>query len=170
MCPLGVSKIVQAEEEFSDRTWYDRKLVLRQRIKERLEKEFPPDIRRGMHACLLAAMKRVEAKYGGRAALRMYYKNDFEGGMMNGKLSALRWVLGDEWDMLDTKASLFEWAIENAVRLTIKTFFPQFILPNRFRAAQFCRANPPRDACQCASLRFNMYVQLFAGRNFVGIV
>ncbi len=23
-------------------------------------------------------------------------------GMLNGKLFALRWVIGDEWDMLDT--------------------------------------------------------------------
>ena len=28
--------------------------------------------------------------------------SSFEWGMMNGKLSALRWVLGEDWDMLDT--------------------------------------------------------------------
>lgn len=27
---------------------------------------------------------------------------DFDWGMINGKLSALRWVLGEDWDMLDT--------------------------------------------------------------------
>lgn len=28
--------------------------------------------------------------------------SSFEWGMMNGKLSALRWILGEDWDMLDT--------------------------------------------------------------------
>jgi hypothetical protein len=41
----------------------------------------------------------VEKKYG-RENLGPYTK--FDWGMMNGKLSALRWVMGDEWDMLDT--------------------------------------------------------------------
>jgi hypothetical protein len=28
--------------------------------------------------------------------------NDFAWGMINGKLSALRWVMGEDWDMLHT--------------------------------------------------------------------
>lgn len=96
--PRSLTEIFEAEEEFFDRIWYDRKLVLQDLIKEGLEKESPPDIKNGM----LAAMKRVEAKYGGKVAMRKYYKDDFEWGMLNGKLSALRWVLGDDWDFLDT--------------------------------------------------------------------
>ncbi len=43
-------------------------------------------------------MARVEAEYC--ETLGPY--SAFEWGMLNGKLSALRWVLGAEWDFLDT--------------------------------------------------------------------
>ena len=43
--------------------------------------------------------RKVEARYG-KENFGPY--SDFEWGMINGKLSALRWVLGDEWDFLDT--------------------------------------------------------------------
>jgi hypothetical protein len=50
---------------------------------------------------MLAAMRRAEAKYG-KKKLRSYYSDDFSWGMLSGKLSTLRWVLGEDWDMLDT--------------------------------------------------------------------
>jgi hypothetical protein len=88
--------ILAAEEEFFDVIWYDRKLGLLANIAEGRE-EIAPDIKKGM----LAGMRRVEKKYG-KKKLKTYYKDDFEWGMLNGKLSALRWVMGAEWDMLDT--------------------------------------------------------------------
>jgi hypothetical protein len=45
-------------------------------------------------------MQRVEDHYGVPTELGPY--DDFEWGMLNGKLSALRWVLGSDWDFLDT--------------------------------------------------------------------
>ncbi len=48
---------------------------------------------------MLAAELEVEKKYG-KDNLGPY--SDFDWGMINGKLSALRWVMGDDWDFLDT--------------------------------------------------------------------
>jgi hypothetical protein len=45
------------------------------------------------------AARRLEKKYG-KNNLGPYSK--FEWGMINGKLSALRWVFGEEWDELYT--------------------------------------------------------------------
>ena len=90
-------KIVsKAIEEFETVIWYDRKLMLQKRLEAGLT-TIDPEIEKGM----LAAMEEAEKKYGKRK-IRNYYKDDFGWGMLNGKLSALRWVFGDEWDNLDT--------------------------------------------------------------------
>jgi hypothetical protein len=44
------------------------------------------------------SLRELEKKYGKKNLI----VDDFGWGMFNGKLSALRWVLGDDWDMLDT--------------------------------------------------------------------
>ncbi len=90
----SVKAILKAEEEFFYRVWYDRKLMLLERIRERRE-TISPELKKGM----LKGMRYTEKKYGKRT-LGPYDK--FQWGMINGKLSALRWVLGDDWDMLDT--------------------------------------------------------------------
>ena len=48
---------------------------------------------------MLAAAKKTEEELD-QSQLGPW--DDFEWGMINGKLSALRWVLGGDWDMLDT--------------------------------------------------------------------
>jgi hypothetical protein len=87
----SVNAILRAEEEFFHRVWYDRHQGLMQNRRERWDKEIPVRARKAARA--------IEKKYG-KKNLGPY--TDFEWGMVNGKLSALRWVLGDDWDMLDT--------------------------------------------------------------------
>lgn len=89
----NVKSILIAEEEFFNKVWYDRHQLTKS--SDHLSKNTPSDILKGA----LSAAKIVEKKYG-KANLGPY--NDFEWGMVNGKLSALRWVLGEDWNMLDT--------------------------------------------------------------------
>lgn len=89
--------------------WYNRHLNSRIRIemgqielvdKESLSKKGHVNrpIRRDVWKMAQKAAARFEKKHG-RDNLGPW--DDFEWGMLNGKLSSLRWVLGDEWDMLD---------------------------------------------------------------------
>lgn len=89
-----MDEIVAMENEFFEKIWFDRHLTLRYKIENGLE-TCDPEIWKGA----LKSAERVIQKYG-EENLGPY--SDFEWGMLNGKLSALRWVLGDEWDMLDT--------------------------------------------------------------------
>jgi hypothetical protein len=109
MPPRSLTEIQKAEEELLDKIWYDRHMVRYHAIREGkieiVEKESGPDqvrertIQRDIWEGALKAGAKVRKKYG-ENNVGPYTK--FDWGMMNGKLSALRWVLGDEWDMLDT--------------------------------------------------------------------
>lgn len=81
-------------DEFTDKIWYDRHQMLKRMVEEKQSK-VDPKIWKGA----LQAEKMLEEKYG---IENLGPHGDFEWGMLNGKLSALRWVVGFEWDMLDT--------------------------------------------------------------------
>lgn len=49
----------------------------------------------------LVAARRIEAEVGPEV-LRQDVEDQFNWGMLSGKISAIRWVLGDEWDTLDS--------------------------------------------------------------------
>lgn len=94
--PRRLDEILEAEGEFFDRVWYHRSLMHEIRVEEE-------EGSGGVEKLLGIAgpgRRRVEAKWSEDGQLGPY--TDFELGMLTGKLSALRWVLGSEWDFLDT--------------------------------------------------------------------
>jgi hypothetical protein len=108
--PRRLSEILEAEHLLFRQVWYNRHWNLRTEI-ERGEhhvvskenystKPYLPDQTLDtVWGQALAAAKRTEDEVG---IENLGPWDDFEWGMLNGKLSALRWVMGDEWDMLDT--------------------------------------------------------------------
>lgn len=109
--PRGLSELLAAERRLHDMVWYNRHWNLRIRIERgevKLVDEQNLDLHasmrgevcsRGVWAMALAAAERVEGKLDEKD---LGPWDDFEWGMISGKLSAIRWVLGDDWDMLDT--------------------------------------------------------------------
>ena len=108
--PRTLKEILTAEDELFHKVWYTRHQNLRHQIRigdiKLVDKESWPiadhktrPIQRDVWKGALAAARKVEKKYGKK---NLGPWDDFEWGMINGKLSALRWVLGDDWDNLDT--------------------------------------------------------------------
>ncbi|MFT9073223.1 PIN domain-containing protein [Gluconobacter potus] len=101
----GLQEILSEMDELFDKIWYNRHMNMIYRIENGDTKVVPTGTPRYgnevIHEDILAqakiAAQRVRDKYEDTGPW-----SDFEWGMINGKLSALRWVLGDEWDMLDT--------------------------------------------------------------------
>jgi hypothetical protein len=108
--PRRLAEISGAISELLDKVWYNRHQVRLEKVESGeiriVEKETAEDRRGRERTCqrdiwegARKSARKVEKRYGLK---NLGPWDDFDWGMINGKLSALRWVLGDEWDMLDT--------------------------------------------------------------------
>jgi len=83
-------EVSHAESELWDRVWHYRHMIWMQKVREGRD-----NTSRGIIAMARAAAKKKRKEYGPDISRIM---SDFEWGYMQGKFSALRWVLGSEWD------------------------------------------------------------------------
>lgn len=113
--PRSLTEMLQAVDMLTTQVWYNRhkftawqvekgkvKIVSREEWEEGWSKRklstqthIAEDIWKGA----VKAAKKAERELGEG---NFGPWSDFEWGMINGKLSALRWALGDDWDQLDT--------------------------------------------------------------------
>ncbi|WP_292479631.1 hypothetical protein [Mesorhizobium sp.] len=106
------SEILKAEHLLYRQVWYNRHQNLRIDIERGKVRVVPHDewaaskprgrqrlITEGTWKGAREAARRTQEEVG---IENLGPWTDFEWGMLNGKLSALHWVTGDEWDMLDT--------------------------------------------------------------------
>lgn len=101
----GLQEILAEMDELVDKVWYNRHMYRMEQL-ENGEIEIVPKgterygngvIHRDILDGALASAERVREKYEDTGPW-----SDFEWGMINGKLSALRWILGEDWDSLYT--------------------------------------------------------------------
>lgn len=113
--PRSIAELLKAHSLFDDQVRYNRyqnmmweiekgklKVVTKAQWGELIAKD-----RRNHGKYIIDSILPVAAKNIAKVAKRLGPENTgpwshFEWGMINGKLSAIRWMLGDEWDSLDT--------------------------------------------------------------------
>jgi hypothetical protein len=109
--PRGLHDLLKAEDLMFHQVWFNRHMNLRWEIEQGKVKvvdrttweKHGSNNSRYIIDSVWEGAQRAATK-----TLRKYGREnfgpwtDFEWGMVNGKLSAIRWMLGDEWDMLDT--------------------------------------------------------------------
>ena len=107
--PRKFSEMSDAISKLIDQVWYNRHQVWNERLQsgeaklienheERGKDPLGKRIHRNVWERAERSARALEAKYPGELGPW----DDFEWGMVNGKLSALRWVFGEDWDELYT--------------------------------------------------------------------
>jgi hypothetical protein len=105
--PRGLSEIQPVLAKLWDQIWYNRHKNLAHKIEigdvELVDEYRPKDhqhtVVRSVWEGALASARPMEEKWPGELGPW----DDFEWGMLNGKMSALRWALGEDWEStLDT--------------------------------------------------------------------
>ena len=108
--PRRETEISAAAERLCNQTWYNRHRFVEFMVEEgqhrivpeseHVRRPYNPDVTVDtVWVAALAAARRIEEEIGIEG---LGPWTDFEWGMLNGKLSALRWVQGFDWGMLDT--------------------------------------------------------------------
>ena len=106
--PRTLSEILKAEDELAIKIWYNRHQIRKEKIEEGVIRIIEDKAYRNhnpqttIKKSIWEGAKKSAAKAEKRFGKKNLLWDDFEWGMLNGKLSALRWVLGEDWDELDT--------------------------------------------------------------------
>ena len=88
-----ISEILEAEAALVDHLWYGRKPL----DEDMSTQGWPPETIESV----LKAKRQMEQQYG-QNVLEKNVVDDWHWGYLSGRVSALRWVLGWEWGMLDS--------------------------------------------------------------------
>lgn len=102
----ALTEILNHIDEFTDKIWFDRHSMRANSIADGTTKVVPKDSYKKSGSEIVDYI--WEGALKAADDVRQKYPDglgpwsDYEWGMLNGKLSALRWVIGYEWDMLDT--------------------------------------------------------------------
>lgn len=104
----SLSKLMEAEQELEQKIWYNRHMIRAEKIKNgsiKIIEKSEFSIRNSQSTIVkeiwegaLKSAKKIEEKFGKENLIF----DDFEWGFINGKLSAIRYAIGEDWDFLDT--------------------------------------------------------------------
>ena len=97
---MRTKKEIEKEAQITeDKVWYGRHQCLMEKVYPKELKENPKSEKAGFIKGGIKAAKEMEKEYG-KKNLGPYSEMDW--GMLCGKLETLRWVLGEDWNSLDT--------------------------------------------------------------------